>query len=311
MNITKSAINNTICKRNISYTQSAREAWGMILNQLDAGTKILLPSYIGITDREGSGIYDPVITSCIDHDFYMLNNNLSIPVKELEAKLRVDNYSLILLVHYFGFQIPEVDKIIQICNKYNVIVVEDCAHLYTHNLSNMSNAGYYGDYTFYSLHKNIPLEYGGMLLVNNNVLNIETKHSDRIDIDYFHALQSYDVQAISIKRKLNFRLMTDLLKDISGIKIMIEIQESDIPHTLPIIVENGLREKLYFWLIDHGITLIALYYRLIDPLQQNRYKEMLYISDSILNLPIHQDMNSESITHVVNMLKRGLKELHK
>ena len=71
--ITKKPNNQTNFKRKIYFTNSARQAWGLVLKELNPDDKILLPSYIGVTDREGSGIYDPVISNNIKHNFYLLN----------------------------------------------------------------------------------------------------------------------------------------------------------------------------------------------------------------------------------------------
>ena len=68
---------------------------------------------------------------------------------------------------------------------------------------------------------------------------------------------------------------------------------------------------MYFWLFDRGIPLIALYYRLIDPLLNEDYKDMQIVSDSILNLPVHQDINYKDLYFMVNLIKDGLIELNK
>lgn len=307
--ITNSAEDKTNLIRNMHFTKSARQGWELILSALDSSSKILLPSYIGITDREGSGIYDPVIYVGIEHDFYMLNEDLTISLSEIEKCLDTSEYSLILLVHYFGFQIKGIEEIVKLCTKHNVIVVEDCAHLYNYNLFNYSPAGTYGDFTFYSLHKFLPFENGGMVLQNaSDILTLDfsdINFSNQLSID----LMKYDIKAIADKRRENFIIYESLVRDILGIKPFKTMMDGDIPHNYPIIVENGLREKLYFWLMDRRVPLIALYYRLIAPLQIDRYHSMQLISNNILNLPLHQDMDIESIRYVAESLKRGISEL--
>ena len=63
--------------------------------------------------------------------------------------------------------------------------------------------------------------------------------------------------------------------------------------------------------MDRKVPLIALYYRLIAPLQNNKYISMQKISKSILNLPIHQDMEIDNLKFVVESLKNGILELKK
>ena len=82
-----------------------------------------------------------------------------------------------------------------------------------------------------------------------------------------------------------------------------KINKGDVPHNYPVIVKDGLREKLYFWLIDKNITLIALYYRLIEPLKDKKFDEMQYISNNILNLPVHQDLSFKDLHLLITNIK--------
>lgn len=289
-------------KRNVYITNSARQGWELILNTLDATSKILLPSYIGITEREGSGIYDPVVNMGTKHDFYLLNDDLTINTAEIEKWVKNRDYKLILLVHYFGFKIQNIKEIIRICKKYNLMVVEDCAHLYNYNLFEYSDAGTFGDFAFYSLHKNFPFDEGGMLIQNNlEIKSLEISPS-KLPYKLVMDLIKYDAKAIGNKRKENFKAIDDLIRNMPGIESFKKMKEGDIPHNYPIIVNNGLREKLYFWLIEKNVPLIALYYRLIDPLQDEKYISMQKISNNILNLPVHQDIKLKDLEYLVSKI---------
>jgi len=307
--ITKSAKNKRNFLKKAYFTNSAREGWELILRTLEPSSKILLPSYIGITDREGSGIYDPVINVGIEHDFYLLNDDLTISLSEIEKNIKNEDYNLILLVHYFGFKINNIDEIVKLCKKHNIIVVEDCAHLYNYNLINFTDVGTFGDFTFYSLHKFFPFENGGMLIQNNSTAFPLNYSEIKLTHQLSSELIKYDVKAIADKRRKNFNTLNKLIGNISGIRSLKIMRDGDIPHNYPIIVENGLREKLYFWLMGKNVPLIALYYRLINPLQKEKYLTMQNISNEILNLPIHQDITTEDIIYFVDLIKEGLLEL--
>lgn len=295
--------------RELHLTNTAREAWSLILRTLDSKAKVLLPSYIGVTDREGSGIYDPIINIKIDHDFYLLNEDLTISLNEIERCLIKEDYAMILLVHYFGFKIQNITAISRLCKQHNVLIVEDCAHLYNYNILNYSDVGTYGDFAFYSLHKFFPFQNGGMFIQNNLEIKIPNFSNIKLTSKLYRQFIKYDAKAIADKRIENFMIMDKLIKNIAGLKPLRKIKQGDIPHNYPIIIENDLREKLYFWLLYRKIPLIALYYRLINPLQNKLYLTMKGISDNILNLPIHQDMNDEEIEHVIDLLKQGLADL--
>lgn len=302
--ISKTAVAPHKYRNKIIVTNSAREGWEAILRTLKPKTKVLLPAYIGITDREGSGIYDPITNLNIAHDFYLLNSDLSISIAEIERCLLKRNYELILLVHYFGFKINNIEEIISLCKKHNIIVVEDCAHLYTYKLAQFSDVGSFGDYAFYSLHKNFPIKGGGLLLKNNIKLKLPTTENIELEANYAQQLLSYNAELIAAKRQENFKVMDKAIKGIEGVQPLKTLRKNDIPHTYPVIVKNNMREKLYFWLAEKDMTVIALYYRLIDSLKCKKYVDMVSVSNNILNLPIHQDMTKNDIEKLIVEIKQ-------
>ncbi|MFL1012245.1 DegT/DnrJ/EryC1/StrS family aminotransferase [Flavisericum labens] len=301
--ISKAPLNTDKFRRNIKFTYSARECWGLILKSLEPDSVVLLPSYIGVTDREGSGIYDPVIESGLKHEFYPLNSDLSISLSEIENKIKHKKYSLMLLVHYFGFKIQNIADIINLCRKHNIMIVEDCAHLYNYNMFHLSDAGTFGDYAFYSLHKNFPLKDGGLLVQNNGDYSDFDNSFIETENNYPEILAAYNTCSIAKKRIENFEFLESLVSNISGIVPLKKLSKGDIPHNYPIVVKGNLREKLYFWLIEKDMTLIALYYRLIEPLNANEYKRMQNLSNNILNLPIHQDIEKQDLLLLINKIE--------
>jgi dTDP-4-amino-4,6-dideoxygalactose transaminase len=309
--VTKSAKDKSNFTKQTFFTNSAREGWSLILELLKPKDKLLLPSYIGITDREGSGIYDPVLKQKLDHDFYSLNRDLTIPLDLFEETLKKANYKMVLLVHYFGFKINNIRSIVDLCESYGVQVVEDCAHLYNYNLYSLSDAGTYGDFVFYSLHKNFPFESGGMVVQNNTKIPLIDYSKVKLNMNFSNEIVKYDLEAIAKKRVQNFEYLDVLLNKVEGVSRLKFLDNDDIPHNFPIYVENGLRERLYFWMVNKNVTLTALYYRLIDNLNVADYAEMHDLSKSILNLPIHQDMSFGDIRSIVELLIEGISELKK
>ena len=104
--IHKSASDKSRYNTRVSFYNSAREAWSKILQSKIKNTapRALLPSYIGITDREGSGIFDPILETNCTYDFYELNDDLSANLNSIQTKLNSNSYDFILVVHYFGFR---------------------------------------------------------------------------------------------------------------------------------------------------------------------------------------------------------------
>lgn len=294
--------------RKVSFAESARACWWAVLNSLSQKPKVLLPNYIGITDREGSGIFDPISDLALDYGFYELEDNLSISPEKLKLALEHGNYDVVLFVHYFGQKIQNIEQLVKLAKSHQLLVVEDCAHLYNYNTTG-SNAGSFGDFTFYSLHKNFPMPEGGMLVQNNETLE-EPQIQVQAKREFAKELFAYDAQAIAVKRINNYKVYDRLIPEMTGIRPLRSYQEGDLPHNYPVVIDDGLRESLYFWLIDKNVRLMALYYRLIDPiLADERHKNMHKLANDILNLPVHQDTKQDDIVRLVELIDKGIKAL--
>ena len=82
-----------------------------------------------------------------------------------------------------------------------------------------------------------------------------------------------------------------------------------VPHNFPIIVKDGLREKLYFYLLGKNIPTIALYYQMVVSIKEEVYPLSHKISKNILNLPVHQDITFQDIDLIVERIEQGLGEI--
>jgi hypothetical protein len=117
---------------------------------------ILLPAYIGVSDREGSGLWDPVVATNIPASFYALDEFVTPDHDAIEASLSSGRHPLLRVVHYFGFVQAELQRLKQACRRHSVTLVEDCAHV-PFGVFGERGPGSYGDAAFYSLHKSIPV----------------------------------------------------------------------------------------------------------------------------------------------------------
>ena len=147
---------------------------------------------------------------------------------------------------------------------------------------------------------------GGCLRVNNKDYEylLQEPSSTKPNLETLDVRTRSDLNAVREKRRNNYLYLTELIDVISEIEIMYpELPDGIAPHNFPIIINNGQRESLYFKLIDRGVPVIALYYRMIDPILQGGYKESIYISDNILNLPIHQDITKSNIEEIIRRIK--------
>lgn len=304
--ITKAAQDTTNCTKRLTFTRSARAAWKLIIESVkkDRGhANIMLPAYIGFTEREGSGIFDPVEATKADYSFYALNDDLSIDLQFFTRLAETGKFNIALIVHYFGFCRNDLDKIKSLCSEHNIILVEDCAHAFQLGLAPES-LGVSGDFAFYSIHKHLATNTGGILRdISGAIKTVSLPEEDMISLEPALQLLNSDLEEIALKRRENFKHYARALRQVDGIEIMYEQQDDEVPQTFPIRVKNNLREPLYFYLMEKGMPTIALYYRMIDKLDVQTYPLAHGISNEILNLPVHQDITAEDIRALVKEIK--------
>jgi len=115
-------------------------------------------------------------------------NDLGIDLEYFEYLCKKHNPSLLIIVHVLGHP-NKIEEILKICNKYNVILIEDaCEALGTaYKGFNAGNLGRAGSFSFYYGHHISTIE-GGMVTTNDtNLYNIMLSirsHGWSRDVDF-------------------------------------------------------------------------------------------------------------------------------
>lgn len=283
------------CLRQARFFPSARRAWGACLRGL-APRRILLPAYIGYTDREGSGVIDPITELGLPFSFYPVGRELiADPIVIKECLRREQDIDAVLLIHYFGWPGGDVTDIRAVCDAANASLIEDCAHAFHWGQSD-PDLGVTGDFAFYSIHKYLAAGSGGLLhsVARSYPVVMEPK-KNAVDPLVCDLLARADLEVVANKRRDNLARALDGLANIGGLHPM-RTEVPLVPHSLPVWIDGEkMREKLYFCLMERGVPTTALYYRMHHSLEHEQFPESFEVSDHILNLPIHQDMTSEAI----------------
>ena len=309
--IRRTASDPTRFSRRLWFTNSARTAFRLILENLrmTPDASILLPAYIGVSAREGSGLWDPVVATGIPASFYPLDEFLTPDHEALEASISSGRHPLLLVVHYFGFVRVDLPRLKHTCRRHGVMLIEDCAHV-PFGVFGDGGPGSYGDAAFYSLHKTIPVATGGVLQLNGDTLPEPTLLPvDRCDPVSLEQLLRTDLGATVRRRRENFHWLAQRLDDVGGLTIQYPELGDQVPHNFPIRVHHGLREKLYWALMAEDLPTIALYYRLIDAIRPEEFPLSHLLSRSILNLPVHQDTEIADLHQLTDALEAALMRL--
>ena len=133
----------------------------IIHNKAKEKNEIIFPNYTYFTSVS-SFLKKGIRPVLVDTDPF----NLNIDVKILKKKITKKTLAIVV-IHYAG--IPcDIEKIKKICQKNNIILIEDCANAIFAKKNNKP-LGSFGDLSTLSFHetKNIHCGDGGALIINN------------------------------------------------------------------------------------------------------------------------------------------------
>lgn len=289
------------------YYKRARDAmYDAVRQLLDKGYEdIFIPGYIGWSRREGSGIFDPLNSlSNLTRHYYKVNKELAIDIESLNDSLK--QYSILLVVNYFGFRDKDIGEVLTLAKSKNCIVVEDNAHgFYTY----FCNGSVGADVTFFSLHKMFPFNKGGGLLIENDDLGLTVTSSIPEPVPFNPFV--YHINEIAKIRKSNF---INLIKLMDGNKDYfvplrgIQDIENNVPQTFPIVIKKGDRNKIYEIMNASGFGVVSLYHTMIEELRNGNHEDACWLSEKVMNLPLHQDVNPDEYEEMIERLIRACEE---
>ena len=236
----------------------------------------------------------------------------------------------ILIVHLFGNPC-NMDKILEICKKHNLILIEDCAQSFGTKYKDkyVGTFGEAGCFSFYPSKNLGAYGDGGMVITNsekmyknfllyrNHGLDSTGKHTligynsrlDSIQAAILNVKIEYIKQFLEKRRKLAYLYM-NLLSDIE--EIINPKEEENGYHTYNVLTFRvKKRDELQKFLTENGIS-SGVYYKMAIPDQPamkflNVDKEHYFIASNIANqvlsLPLYPNLTEESVKNIVNKIK--------
>ena len=281
---------------------SARSAFSAFLlaTEIKAADLVLLPSYIGWSAREGSGVFDPVVEAGCRYSFYPLSERLIIDVTATKELIRMLKPRVFVLVHYFGFPDPNAPELAAYASSMGAMVLEDEAHAMLSDLVG-GICGRSGTAAIFSLHKLLPVSDGGVLVLNHPD---KLKRSSGWEMGD-GLLSDYDLFGIALRRRQN---ADEMLDRIGAVRSWMQplygkIPSGVVPQTLPVVIRERNRDELYFKLNEAGYGVVSLYHTLISAVDKNQFQASHCLSRAIMNLPVHQDVELSAIRDFVEVLK--------
>ena len=194
--------------------------------QLKKGEEVILPS-MTFTATANAIIHAggvPVFADC-------KIETMNIDINDIERKI-TKKTKAIILVHFAG-RPCEMDKIMLIAKRYNLKVIEDCAHA-IETKYNGKFAGTFGDIGCLSFYvtKNLATGEGGALITNN------IKYADKIKVLALHGLSKNAWSRFGDKGYSHYKVIS------AGFKYnMMDIQASIGIHQLKKITNSWKKRK--------------------------------------------------------------------
>ncbi len=299
---------------------------------LQPGDEVIIPVHTYVATAEVIALLrlTPVFVDVCASTFNIDVTKLQVCISE---KTKV-----IVPVHLYG-QCADMEAILNIAKKNNLFVIEDTAQAigaeYTFSNGTKKKAGTMGDIgcTSFFPSKNLGcMGDGGAIMTNSNILankiNMIANHgqskkyqhdlvgcNSRLDTLQAAILQVklLELEDCNQRRKTAATYYSKKLKKIEGIETPVESSfSSHVYHQYTIKIANGLRDKIKNQLADHGIPTM-IYYPI--PLHHQKayshhalanYPVTESLSNQVLSLPMHTEMNSEIQDYILNTLIKSI-----
>jgi dTDP-4-amino-4,6-dideoxygalactose transaminase len=263
----------------------------------------------------------------IDADTYQID------LDELEKKI-TDKTKVVIVVHLTG-SCCNMDRLMYIINKNNLILIEDCAqsHGAYYNDKRLGSFGLLTTHSFYPGKNLGAFGDGGAICTSNYELyhKLQKMRNNGSIEKYKHEifgrnsrLDTLQAAILDIKlsrldennqkRRNNSELYHTLLKNISDIKLP-KVEDKCTPVYHLFIIRAYKRDELRKYLEHHNIGVgihypicisnLKCYENYFDGKYSNagKYKNAEKNSNNILSLPMFPDLTREEITNVCDRIK--------
>jgi dTDP-4-amino-4,6-dideoxygalactose transaminase len=205
---------------------------------LSSGTASLHTALLGLGIKGGDEVIIPALTFVADINVVRMvgatpiladcesYENWNVSARTIEEQITPETKAVIV-VHFAGYPC-EMDKIVELCKRRGLYLIEDCAHAPNAKFDGKA-CGTFGDYGCFSFftNKNLSIGEGGMLVSKNAKLALKAKYfrshgmtALTLDRHKGRAI-SYDV----VQSGLNYRI--DEMRSALGLVQLEKLRESN------------------------------------------------------------------------------------
>lgn len=322
---------------------------------IEKGDAVLVPSITftataEIVNRSGGC---PLILD-VDRDSYLLDEKVLRSFIEMQCTREDDRLlhkpsgrriRAVIAVHYGG-RPADVEKMQNICNRYNIVLLQDAAHCIPGSVNGrpVGAAGKAVAFSFYAT-KNMTTGEGGMLTTDDPAVaskarimrlhGIETPAHRRSGWEYDVVSEGYKYNLSDIaaaigrvqlrrahemhqKRKRIHEMYQSAFRSTAGIKLCPETVFESAHHLYTIEINAGpsyrdaFIQKINGMGIGTGLHFIPLYrltyYKQKFALSPEDYPNSEAIFSRILSLPVYSAMSDSEIEYTIDCVKKAASE---
>ena len=291
--------------------------------EIGEGDEVITPANSFIATSEAISLTGARVIFCdVDENTYNIDTGL------IEDKI-TEKTKAIVPVHLYG-QPADMDKIMEIADKYGLLVVEDCAqaHGARYKGKRVGTFGVIGCFSFYPGKNLGAYGDGGAIVTNNKVLadKIRMYANHGRSEKYNHELEGVNsrldgIQAAILsvklkhleewnsKRNKNARIYNERLKNIEN--IITPVIPDDCDHVFHVyVIRLKERDRLKKFLADNNIFCGIHYPIALTNLKAYSYLEhnpedfpvSSKLQNEILSLPMFPELTEEKIEYMVNKI---------
>lgn len=254
------------------------------------------------------------------------NEFYNIDVNKIEEKI-TEKTKAILVVHLYG-QASQMDKVLELCKKYNLQLVEDCAQAHGAMFNNQQIGTFgIGCFSFYPSKNLGCFGDGGAISTNDEKLNRDFRVLRNYGSEkrYYNEIIGYnsrldEIQAGLLRIKLQHLdeltkeredIAKRYLKEIKNPLIKLPKIDKNCTHVWHLfVVQVDERDKFQNYLSENNIASVIHYP--IPPHLSEAYKYLGFkrgdfpitekYADTVLSLPLYNGMNDEEINYVIEVI---------
>ena len=287
------------------------------------GDEVIVPSftYIASVNSITYTGAKPVFADC-------LKDTWQVDPKDIENKI-TDKTKAIMPVHIYGHTC-DMEQIMTIAGKHDLLVVEDCAEAFGSKLKN-NFAGSFGDISTFSFfgNKTITTGEGGMVVTNNQKLFEITQHYKGQGLaksrEYWHDVVGYNYRMTNICAAIGLaqleradeiiskkrKLAEWYNRELCNLPLQLHSEAENVLHSYwmyNIMTENiEVRDELRQHLRNFGIDTRPSFFPAHAMPIYLKYSCNLPVTNDIayrgINLPSYPDLTEDDIIYISNTIK--------